>query len=59
MQVVLVTDPAIATDMLRDKSLDKSKRGYGILDAVRTALLPFLNACEDQQSDMMSYVAVV
>ena len=33
-QVIVIADPAIAYDMLRDKSMDKSKRAYAILDAV-------------------------
>ena len=38
VQVVLITDAAIATDLMRDKSLDKSTRGYSILNAVREML---------------------
>ena len=33
-QVIVIADPAIAYDMLKDKSMDKSKRAYAILDAV-------------------------
>jgi len=33
-QVVLIADPVIACDLLRDKGMDKSRRAYVMLNAV-------------------------
>ena len=40
MQAVVITDPVLATQILRSKAVDKLRFMYSFLDVVRTASWP-------------------
>lgn len=44
-QIVLVADPYIITELLRDKTWDKSKKAYSVMNAVQLCDLEHLTFC--------------